>query len=244
MFRIAICDDEIGICLQLEKILYTHKKASEFLVDTYHSGEELYNAYEHGILWDLIILDIELGGLDGVEIGNLFRGRAGEITPQILFISGKEGYALQLFSVRPLDFLVKPLNTEKVLNDIDIAMELSSQYPIYCEFSINKTLVRIPYHKILYFETSGKIVNVHTFNGIYQTYDRLPDITSNAPGSSFVRIHKSFLINWNYVFSYQKDKVVIKKKDGKEQELPVSRPYRNALKEFFLASLRRRDING
>ena len=101
MFPIAICDDEAAVCSELRRLLALHEKAADFLIYEFHSGEELYESICAGLSFHLIILDIELKSMNGVTVGTLLREHLKDRATEILYISGKPGYAMQLFDLRP-----------------------------------------------------------------------------------------------------------------------------------------------
>ena len=133
MFRIAICDDEPAICSQIERIVLDFgRKTSHYIeVDVYFSGEELYQYLEDGPYYDIIFLDIELKKLNEIDVGRKIRSDLKNEAILIVYISGRDSYAMELFEVRPMHFLVKPIRTERIMTVLEKGMELSSQRPIY-----------------------------------------------------------------------------------------------------------------
>ena len=71
MFRIAICDDELEICSQIQEIIFDYSQESHenIEIQTFCSGEELWFSMTEGLHFDLIFLDIELKLLNGINIG-------------------------------------------------------------------------------------------------------------------------------------------------------------------------------
>lgn len=67
MFKVAICDDEPSICAQVRKMLQTHSYCEKMQMDSFYSGEDLFEAFQRERI-DLIILDIELPGINGIEL--------------------------------------------------------------------------------------------------------------------------------------------------------------------------------
>ena len=115
MIRIAVCDDEVYICTLLEDMLteILREKDVQFEIDTFSSGESLCRELERRD-FDIIFLDIELPEVSGIDVGRYIRETLKNEIVQIAYISAKEGYAMELFEFRPINFLVKPLEKEKV----------------------------------------------------------------------------------------------------------------------------------
>ena len=111
MYKIAVCDDNEIVCSEIEKVLLNLRKENEFEldIDIYLKGEDLEFKLLNGFKYDLLILDIELGILSGIKVGKTVREKMDNDIMQIIYISAKEIYAMELFDIRPLNFLVKPL---------------------------------------------------------------------------------------------------------------------------------------
>lgn len=111
--KIAICDDEDEICScienMLEKILTD--KCIEYEIDIYNSGEKLCARLEEN-RYQLLLLDIEFPKMNGIETGRYIREVKKDNITQIAYVSAKREYAMELFQVRPIDFIVKPLKAD------------------------------------------------------------------------------------------------------------------------------------
>ena len=120
MIRIAVCDDEVYICTLLEDMLteILREKDVQFEIDTFSSGESLCRELERRD-FDIMFLDIELPEVSGIDVGRYIREALKNEIVQIAYISAKEGYAMELFEFRPINFLVKPLEKEKVAKVIE-----------------------------------------------------------------------------------------------------------------------------
>ena len=76
---------------------------------------------------DILYLDIELFEVSGIDAGIFIRKQMENHTMQIIYISGKQSYAQQLFKVQPMDFLVKPIEEEKIEETLALALRLSGE---------------------------------------------------------------------------------------------------------------------
>ena len=113
--RIMICDDEPCTCAQIEDTLLKYGNDNAISIDTevFDTGEALYSYISSTPDVDLVFLDIELPGINGATVGNSIRNKLRQNDLQIVYISSKTNYAMQLFEARPFDFLVKPIRTER-----------------------------------------------------------------------------------------------------------------------------------
>lgn len=124
--KIAVCDDELEICSQVENILIKllEERLIKYVIDIFYSGESLCRELERED-YDLIFLDIELPKMNGVEIGNYIREMKRDDIVQIAYISSKQEYAMELFDIRPINFLVKPLEEATIAKVVDAYIKVS-----------------------------------------------------------------------------------------------------------------------
>lgn len=230
MFPIAVCDDEAAVCAGVRDILGRHKKAAEFMIHEFVSGEELCESIRGGVSYGLIILDIELKAMNGVAVGRMLREELKDSVTQILYISGKQGYAMELFDLRPLNFMIKPLEPEKLLRCVDEAMEYIDQNLPCFAFSSQRAVFRIPYREIRYFESRNKTVVVHGAKEEYTFSGKLSEIEKGLPDGEFIRIHHSYLVHRPFIRRMQYEQLSLA--DG--TVLPISQAYRKAVRERML----------
>ncbi len=233
-YRIAICDDEISTCEELERqvenIFFSLGLAANF--DIFYSGESLIKALENKSIYDFVLLDIELYELNGVGVGEYIRNTASDMRTQIIFISSKTLYAMELFSITPLDFLVKPIDNDRLRSAVKRGLSILSTSEEIFEFTNVKSLVRIPVSEIMYFESIGRKIRLVTRVDEMQFYGKLSDVSEKL-SSGFVRIHKSYLVNSGAVREYHSDHVVLYEMSN----LPVSRKYRDEVRDYMMKRL-------
>ena len=228
MFRIAICDDKPVICSQIEKIVldYGRKAFYDIEADVYFSGEELYRYLEDGTYFDLIFLDIELRELNGINVGSKIRNDLKNESIQIVYISGKDNYALDLFEVRPMHFLVKPVGAEMILSVLEKGMELSNKLGQTFQYKQGHTSRKIVVKNIIYFESLDRKVRMITTEGEEIFYGSLTDIFSQLERYGFFFCHKSYLVNYHHIIKFEYEKLMMK--NG--MNLPISQPKRKSIR--------------
>ena len=106
MIKIAICDDNITLCSEIEEhlLLYAHKYGFRIEIDIFYSGQGMINYMHQGESFDLVYLDIELGEMKGIQVAEVIRNELKNETTQIIYISANDSYALELFETRPMNF--------------------------------------------------------------------------------------------------------------------------------------------
>jgi DNA-binding LytR/AlgR family response regulator len=203
MIKIAICDDDGSTCDQLEDLLHIYESTimEKMDVESFLSGEGLCQCLEEGIFYDIIFLDIELKLLNGIEVGKIIREQMLNEVTQIIYISGKESYAMQLFKIRPLDFIIKPLTYEKIAVPLKYALKIVNSNKKLFLYKKGQTSFKVPIKDIIYFESKNRKVNIITINEVDTFYGSLEEIAEKLP--YFINIHKSYLVNYNYVFKIE-----------------------------------------
>lgn len=228
MFSIAICDDEVLMCEQVEKALSSYIDRDIAEVTIYYSGEKLCSDLIEGKRFDLIFLDIQLKSMDGIGVGKYIRNGLQNENTHIVYISTKTDYAMELFAVRPLNFLIKPLKETDICACVDKAMTLSSYFDKYFKYKSNNNVHSIPYGDIVLFSTNGRKIEIHTMSKVYSFYGRLDLINAHIP-KYFVRVHKSFLINEIYIKEWGYEKVTL----TTGMIIPISQSYRSEVRKIL-----------
>lgn len=232
MLHIAICDDEKIICRQLEDMLHGigENIDQEIDIEVYYSGEELFNTLLKGYSYDLIFLDIELYQISGIEIGKKIREELNDELTQIVYISCKESYAMELFDVRPLNFLIKPFNKEKIELVIQRVIKLLYKENKFFEYKNNNVTFSVLIKDILYFESHGRKVNIKLNDETKSFYGKLSTVEEQINNQDFIMIHKSYLINLNHCIEYTYEYVKMSNQDV----LTISQNNRKSVREKLM----------
>lgn len=221
MLRIAICDDETdardALRFQLEKILI---EDAEEIVYEFSSGTNAASwLANHPGEIDLLFLDVEMKGLNGMETAEKIRTFDEQIL--IVFVTGYSDYVFDGYLVGALDYLMKPVTEEKLRQlfrriRARYAQEESSTFTLK---NMDGTW-RFRLCDILFFYSDRRKVMLVTAKGEYSFYARLDEVEHQL-SPYFVRIHQRYLINPSRVDYLGSESVTI---NGRE--LPCSRRYR------------------
>lgn len=229
MYQIAVCDDEDAIRAQLVRVLDAHPQRSAFSVAEFSSGEALLADLRAGQTFFLLILDIELQDQSGVTVGKLLREELRDNATQVLYISAHTNYAMELFDIRPLNFLTKPLDERKLSACVTQALDLAPKLDAALTVFPGKQAQRIPLREIRYLESYNKRLTVHTIQGDCTCSQRLSNVLSALPQPDFFQIHQSFVVNDRYVRRIRYDRLSLD--DG--TELSISQPFRKQVRELL-----------
>ncbi|MCI9071940.1 MAG: response regulator transcription factor [Lachnospiraceae bacterium] len=203
MYNIGICDDGENICTSIENMLlrYAKEKTVKVEVQIWYTGEGLRDYLAQGNHLDILFLDIELFKMTGIEVGSYIRNVLDNMMLQIIYISGKTSYVLQLFKTQPMDFLLKPILQEHINHAMDMAINIIAKRKERFEFRSGKDYYYIAMGDIMYFESKGKKIKIATSHDTYETYGKLKDIVKGLT-NDFIMIHQSYVINKEYVLRY------------------------------------------
>lgn len=208
MIEIAICDDNEVFNEELEKILLSFCDVikEEMGIDTYTSGALLLEKVDK---YDLIFLDIEMRGLNGVQVGSRIREIDKTMSKQIVFVSSKTNYAMQLFDIRPINFLVKPVSKPKVLEVLKETVNLMGHTRnIFCyEKRREKNYVMID--KIIYFESQKRKIVIATDDGKNTFYGSIDQIAKDLHDRGFIVIHRAYMVNCTRIKVIRRNEIVM-----------------------------------
>lgn len=240
MYRIGICDDDKEICSGLEEQIYHIVKelSVKAEVEVWYSGESIWHDLKNGTRLDLIFLDIELVRQNGISVGRFIRDEMEDIQTHIVYISSKQSYAMQLFRIQPLDFLIKPISNEQLKEVLARSLRQKRDPDVFFEYQKGSSILRIPMRDIAYFMSMDKKIRLVTKDGGEEFYGKLKNILEKL-SADFLMIHQSYIINQVYVSEYSYDSV--KMSDG--TVLSISKPYRKNTRDK-IKQYRRAEING
>lgn len=230
MYRVAVCDDEVAITSDIESriLVSSALRGMKTEIDIYYSGETLMQALKDGYQYDMIFLDIELSIKSGIEVGRFIRNELRNETVHIVYISANEKYALELFEIRPLHFLVKPFCAEKIDQVLAKGVELSNLFEKYFIYQLGFNRKKQNVKEILYFESINRQIKMVTTSETVQFYGTLSEIYDSLSDCGFIYIHKSYLVNYKYITEFQYSQVTMQD----NTVLPISQSRRKEFREL------------
>ncbi len=177
---------------------------------------------------DLLLLDVEMPGMSGLELTkNLTNKR-----PVIIFITSKKEYAADAFDLNVVDYIIKPVTGSRFIQAIDKAREIleSNQEEVKLReeefvFIRDSNIVRrLKLDSILYAEAMGDYVKLYTQEKFYAVHTTLKAVEERLPASRFLRVHRSYLVAINKIDSLEAGVLIINR-----TPVPVADAYRAAL---------------
>lgn len=227
MLKIAVCDDEKVFRSDLKKIISTELDLSgiDYHISEFSSGEELLDTLGDTD-FEIIFLDIEMRGLNGIAAAKELRAR--KKPGEIIFVTSHPDFVFQGYEVRALNYIMKPYERDKIVSVLHSALEAQdvSMEKYYVIEQQGKS-IRLPLSSVKYFTSDRRIVHAVTPEKNYTFYEQLSELEAQLPGS-FIRIHSRYLINLKYLGELKGNSVIV---DG--EALPVSRSCKSDLSIAF-----------
>lgn len=227
MIRVAIVEDEAEIREQLMGYVqrYTRQYGTAFEVKTFADGLEILEDYRPA--YDLILLDIEMKHLDGMETARRIR----ELDPEVMlvFITNMAQYAIKGYAVGALDYVLKPVPYFAFSQQLQkVEAQLRRRTRHYLAVPVEGGLRRLDTSRIYYIESEGHRVHFYTEEGDFVAPGALKALEEKLADRPFARCNSGYLVNLAQVRAVQQNTVEVG-----PYELQVSRPKRKS----FLAAL-------
>lgn len=200
---IAIVDDEKGIREQIKELI--ERRMAECELAVYGTGGELLASGKH---FDMIFLDIQMDGKNGIETARELRERGEEAV--LIFITGIKEYVFEAFDVAAFHYLLKPIEESKFAEVFKRAVKetenrmVRDQRQLFCK-TRNRNFILNP-KDILYVENRRRKVEIHTTEEVIEIYAAMKELEKQL-GESFYRCHRGYLVNMAYITEYGNDSI-------------------------------------
>ena len=196
-YHIAVCDDNPTDSAYVRSLLdfWAKERKISIQAETFPSSEAFLFRYAEDKTFDFLLLDIEMGSMDGVTLAK--RVRREDQALQIIFITGYSDYLADGYDVSALHYLLKPVNQEKLSSVLDKGIEKLRQRGRFLNLELSGELVRIPLCEIRYLEVRQNYVTVHGKKD-YTMKRPLRDFEKELD-TSFHRVGRSIIVNLSFI---------------------------------------------
>lgn len=198
--RIIICDDDLLIIEKLQKYLksyfnHLHLKCPEII--SFSSGESLLA--DQGPK-DIIFLDIEMPGLNGIYVGNELKKRNKNTI--IFIITSYSEYLDEAMRFHVFRYLSKPLDKQRFLRNLKDALTYYNTMTQIIPIETHDGIYTVPSSYIIVIEAQGRKVIVHTIQKDYISVHNMNYWAEHLPENSFFQSHRSFIVNFEHITDF------------------------------------------
>ena len=207
MLKIAICEDD---SMQRKSIVYMIEKYLDVIdkrckTFEFISGEKLLSSIDK---FDIYFLDIQMDSLSGIDTAK--RIRLIHEKAIIIFTTGFKDYVFDAFDVNAFHYIIKPIDENNFKEILFSAVKSISKKD---KFLIAKTInssTKVFLKDIIYIESDQRKIRVHTTYDIIEYYYKISDIENELSEDNFFRCHKSYIVNLEYVQSFDNTFIILK----------------------------------
>ena len=227
--NIAICDDEQTDLKYLYMLVsrWANESATTVQISTFESAESFLFIYGENKSFDILLLDIEMGKMNGVELAKHIRRENEAIL--IIFITGFPDFISEGYEVSALHYLMKPVNENKLIEVLEKAQKGACQTKKSVVIAVDSETYRIPMDEIMLCESFAHTTVVTT---IRRSYDMKLSISEfkNQLDETFIQCHRSYIVGLNHVNHISKTDVFLD--NGKI--IPLSRRLYKEVNQAFI----------
>ena len=245
MVMVAVCDDETEVGAGLERALIDifDSMQMKHSIDVFFNGEELCRHMETGSHYDLIFLDIEFAKdeINGVEVGRLIREAQRNNLVSIVYVSREKEYAFQLFEIRPLNFLIKPLERNVIEKTVRTYLDIAGLWSGEFSYNIGRDIFKVKVKDIVCIESRDrKLVLNLADSRTHEFYGSLKEVyNEQLKKYDFLFIHAAYIVNFDYIAVIRYNQLFLA---GVATPLPISQGRKSEIRERYYEIMKRRRV--
>lgn len=227
-FKIAICDDEQNQIDYMASIVasWSAHAGHNCEIRTFASAEAFLFEYEEDKAYDILLLDVEMKNMNGIELAK--RIRKDNNRAEIIFITSHFEFVGEGYEVDALHYLIKPISAEKLTQVLTKAAEKISAEPPSVVISCEGETVKLYEADIRYVESFLHYIVIHTKDKEYKIKENI-SVFENRVSDDFYRIHRSYLVSLKHITRISRTSVNIG-----NTELPLSRGKYDDINRAFI----------
>ena len=228
--KIAICDDNLNIVDEDKNLLdeYALSKNLSLDISTFNDGQAVLESDER---FNIAILDVEMPGCNGIELGKILREKNRHIV--LMYITSHKKYLDEALNLNAARFFEKPIDSKRFYDGLDNALKRIDNTTIKFFLKEDNASVRINANDIIYVEIEPighRKTKIVTEEKTYISSNKIVFWEEHLISSLFVKTHKSYIINMEYITKYENNTLQL---DGK-YNIPISRNYQSSVHKAFI----------
>jgi len=234
MLQIALCDDNIDELSNMVQLIDLYRTSKHLSCEhaVFPNGFEMISALEKGKRFDIYCLDIIMPGFTGIDVAKEIRGF--DKTAQILFFTSSPEFALESYSVKAINYILKPISKEKLFFTFD---ELLEQIKTKKEedaviVKSNAGIQKILISNLVFAEVIGRNVLYHLRSGkVIECTEPFSSVCYNLlKYGCFIKPHRSYLVNMQYVDTIENHQITLQTLSS----VPVAQGKAREIKQQYL----------
>ena len=237
MLQIAVCDDNIDDLSNMAQFINQYRTSKHLNCEytVFPNGFDLISAIEKGKRFDIYCLDIIMPGFTGIDVAKEIRSY--DKTVPILFLTSSPEFALESYSVKAINYILKPISKEKLFFTLDEILErinidkndemiiVKSNDGIQKILISNLVFLEVLGRNVLYHLNSGKVIECK------ESFTAICD--SLLKYKCFIKPHRSYLLNMQYVDTIEHNKVTLQTLST----VPIAQGKTREIKQEYLTYL-------
>ncbi len=234
MLQIAVCDDNIDELSNMVQLINLYRTSKNFNCDyaVFLNGFDLVSTLEKGSRFDIYCLDIIMPGFKGIDVAKEIRGF--DKTAPILFFTSSPEFALESYSVKAINYLLKPISKEKFFITFDDILEQikakkdEDAVIVKSKEGIQKIIIS----NLVFAEVIGRNVMYHMRSGkVIECTEAFSSVCDNLlKYGCFIKPHRSYLVNMQYVDTIENHQMTLQNLSS----VPVAQGKAREIKQQYL----------
>ena len=230
VMNVAICDDNINYSKQTEKFLREIIGPRRAInIDIFFSGQKLLDSTDDKT-YDVIFLDIEMPGINGIEVAQRIRQKDQSVI--IAFLTNYSEFATKGYEVSAFRYILKEEPEAMIKRQIQSIVNEYYRKQKCLVAMVKGDRITINISSIVYLEVIKRVIYVHTVSGkTYEFYSTLNEMFSKLEDFGFVRPHQSYVVNMSFIESIQLNSIELKT----GQSIPLSRVLKREVETAYVS---------
>ncbi|MEA5084906.1 MAG: LytTR family DNA-binding domain-containing protein [Lachnospiraceae bacterium] len=213
MLQIAVCDDNIDELSNMVQLINLYRASKNFSCEyaVFSNGFELVSTLEKGKRFDIYCLDIIMPGFTGIEVGREIRN-FDKVAPILFFTSSPE-FAFESYSVKAINYILKPISKENLFITFDELFEQIKAKKDDDAFIVksNDGIQKILISNLTFAEVIGRNVLYHLRSGkVIECTEPFSPVCGNLlKYGCFIKPHRSYIVNMQYVDTIENHRITL-----------------------------------
>jgi DNA-binding LytR/AlgR family response regulator len=232
----AICDDSITEIEYISKIVgkWARANGNTAAISTFESAESFLFHYADDKSFDILLLDIQMKNMNGVELAKQIRRDNDSV--QIIFITGFPDFMAEGYEVSALHYLMKPVSEQKLFEVLDKACKRLGKSERTILLKAEGESVCVPVGSIVYIESFAHTVEVTTNKEKIKAGLSISDLEAEL-GDGFIRCHRSYIVGLKFIKRIRQSEVIL----DNDISIPLSRRLYNKVNQTFIRFFKEAD---